>query len=234
MKKINRRNLIASSTITLGGALIASTAAANCDLTPKQALGPFYPEAHQDWEDNDLTGVDGSSDHGRADAMLLKGVVSVSRNGKCSVLKNARVEIWQTDDSGKYKHSGDEQQNPGARDPDFQYFGEAKTNDQGEYEFVTIVPGKYSGRTQHIHIRVVSDDRSLSLVTQLYFDRFKRNNSQDGIYVSLLKKGLAGLVTAPIQSVQGARQGDVKQECIFNLTLSGEGENNLGQLTPEL
>ncbi len=230
MSKISRRKWIAKSGATIGTGIISAKAlAATCNPTPAQGLGPFYPEAGQNWEDNDLTGVQGETDHAREDAMKLKGVITASIDGRCVLLPNARVEIWQTDDQGKYKHSGDEAQNPGDRDPNFQYFGESRTNEKGEYEFVTIVPGKYSGRTQHIHFRVVSEDRSLSLVTQLYFDRFRENNLNDGIYRSLRQQRTEQLVTAEIKTVSGS----IKNECVFDMNLQGRG-NSSRNATPSL
>ena len=59
---------------------------------------------------------------------------------------------------------------PGSRTDEERYLrGAQVTNDEGVAEFVTIVPGRYPGRTPHIHAKVHLDRRTV-LTTQLFFD----------------------------------------------------------------
>jgi len=76
------------------------------------------------------------------------------------------VEIWQTDVNGVYLHPGD----PGVenRDPNFQSYGEAMTDENGRYHFRTILPGLYEPRPRHIHVKVKLNGQEL-LTTQFYF-----------------------------------------------------------------
>jgi protocatechuate 3,4-dioxygenase beta subunit len=69
-------------------------------------------------------------------------------------------------------------------DHSFQYWGKILTNENGEYEFKTIVPGFYpadlqSGwyRPPHIHF-MVSATGYPQLVTQLYFKSDKIDNNE--------------------------------------------------------
>lgn len=48
--------------------------------------------------------------------------------------------------------------------------GDQLTDDDGKVQFRTIVPGWYTTRTIHIHLRVLDDENREALVTQLYFD----------------------------------------------------------------
>jgi len=74
----------------------------------------------------------------------------------------AVVEIWQCDAEGHYRHPGD-----GDRaDPAFQAFGRVAVDAQGGWQFRTIRPVAYSGRTPHIHVKVRRGSRTL-LTTQL-------------------------------------------------------------------
>lgn len=48
--------------------------------------------------------------------------------------------------------------------------GDQLTDDNGTVVFRTIIPGWYSSRTIHIHLRVLYDNGHKELITQLYFD----------------------------------------------------------------
>lgn len=76
------------------------------------------------------------------------------------------VEIWQTDEQGIYDHPGDRDSNN--RDRGFQFFGTSISNASGEYQFRTIIPGKYEPRPRHIHVKIRNAERII-LVTQIYF-----------------------------------------------------------------
>jgi protocatechuate 3,4-dioxygenase beta subunit len=62
----------------------------------------------------------------------------------------------------------------------FRLRGHQYTDAQGRYRLSTIVPGVYTGRTRHIHVRVQPAGGRV-LTTQLYFPGEKRNDS-DGLF----------------------------------------------------
>ncbi|MEX0609061.1 MAG: hypothetical protein WD016_05490 [Balneolaceae bacterium] len=78
-------------------------------------------------------------------------------------LAEALVDVWQADDAGEYDNESDE----------FKYRGRILTNDVGEYEFMSILPGRYLNgnqlRPRHIHFMVKAENH-MDLVTQLYFE----------------------------------------------------------------
>ncbi len=89
-------------------------------------------------------------------------------------VRNALVEIWQTNAGGRYRHEGD--QHPSPLDPNFTGAGRTLTDDDGRYEFVTIKPGSYpwqnhpnAWRPAHIHFSLFGRAFSSRLVTQMYF-----------------------------------------------------------------
>jgi protocatechuate 3,4-dioxygenase beta subunit len=89
-------------------------------------------------------------------------------------VRNALVEIWQTNAGGRYRHEGD--QHPSPLDPNFTGAGRTLTDDDGRYEFVTIKPGAYPWRNHpnawrpaHIHFSLFGRAFSSRLVTQMYF-----------------------------------------------------------------
>jgi protocatechuate 3,4-dioxygenase beta subunit len=76
-----------------------------------------------------------------------------------------RVEIWQCDASGRYRHPWA----PGSDrvDPHFAGFGSVNTGSDGAYVFKTLIPVPYGGRPPHIHVKLFHADREL-LTSQLY------------------------------------------------------------------
>lgn len=81
-------------------------------------------------------------------------------------LSGYTVEIWQVDANGIYDHPGDA--NTARRDPGFQSYGAAQTDENGLYAFRTIVPARYEPRPKHIHFKVKKDGVEV-LTSQFYF-----------------------------------------------------------------
>jgi len=87
---------------------------------------------------------------------------------------NSLVEIWQANAAGRYLHKWDQHDAP--LDPNFTGVGQAFTNENGQYRFVTIRPGAYpwrnhpnAWRPQHIHFSLFGPAFATRLVTQMYF-----------------------------------------------------------------
>lgn len=183
MSALSRRNLLKKTAIVAATPIVAKAALEQCGLTPAQTEGPFYPINDQADKDNDLTWVKGKTQRASGKVVILKGIV---RDDQCRPVKNALVEIWQACESGKYNHPGDP--NPAALDPNFQYWGRSITNDNGEYEFITIKPGHYQAtntwiRPAHIHMKVHRRGFE-ELTTQVYFSD-DPHNSRDRILQGL-------------------------------------------------
>ncbi len=169
---IRRRRII--SLATLAAACAAAPVGA-LTLTPPQTAGPFYPDIMPEDDDADLTRVHGSDRVALGEITELTGRV-LDASGR--PIAGARVEIWQCDANGRYRHSRER----GGREPDpgFQGFGHAVCDDDGGYRFRTIRPVPYPGRTPHIHYLVELPDGS-RLVTQLYVAG-DPGNAGDGLY----------------------------------------------------
>ena len=130
--------------------------------TPQDTLGPFYPPKWAGEIDNDLIAFAGKN-FAKGMLLALTGRV-LATNGK--PLAGAAVEIWQTDDTGKYRHPDDDGEGPAKRG--FQGFGRALADAEGRYSFRTIKPVLYSGRPPHVHFKVIAAGHR-DLVTQMYF-----------------------------------------------------------------
>jgi len=142
-----------------GFTLYSVAGIANATVTPRQSLGPFYPQKLPIDSDADLTFVDGQDGRATGQVTILSGRL-LDRNG--AGIRGARVEIWQCDAFGSYHHPRD----GGGVDPHFQGFGQTMTDRDGNYRFKTIKPVAYPGRAPHIHMKII--DGSRELVTQIY------------------------------------------------------------------
>lgn len=152
------------SVIALVAALVlAGTAwAASLAPTPEQTVGPFYPSVLPEDRDADLLVIKGRADRAQGTVLHLTGRVTDTSGAP---IADALVEIWQSDTYGRYLPPKDGA--PGQRDPNFQGYGQARTDAAGAYRFRTIRPVPYESRPPHIHFQV-THPRFRFLVTQMY------------------------------------------------------------------
>lgn len=148
----------------IAGALLSrpSMASTLFGPTPRQPAGPFYPVELPLDDDNDLAQVKGRAGVAQGRLSDLYGQV-LDLNGR--PVSGTRVEIWQCDANGRYRHPGDHGGKP--LDVNFQGHGQTTTDTEGRYRFRTIRPVPYPGRTPHIHMAVFAPGER-PFVTQVY------------------------------------------------------------------
>ena len=167
--------------------------------TAEVTEGPFHPYNSSNTlsaidpinRDNDLTRVKGATKPAQGMPLLLSGVV---RDLRGTPVEGVTVELWQTDGSGVYYHSGDSK--VAKRDPNFQFYGESVTGSDGAYSFRTIKPGLYSGRVRHFHFKVKRGEATL-LTSQFTFEDERADFSKDGVQRRLSGDALESTVIAP-------------------------------------
>lgn len=166
-----RRLLCGIATLPVSGLAVAAMA------TPAATEGPFYPPTAMRLTDvdNDLVGIAGEVRQAGGEVVTLGGRL-LDRSG--SPIAGGRVEIWQCDVKGRYLHRGDFGWS--SRDKAFQGFGHDISDADGSYSFRTIKPVPYSGRTPHIHVKVLVDNRE-RLTTQFYLPDHP-DNDNDWLY----------------------------------------------------
>jgi len=201
-----RRFALATVMAVVGHAASLPRAAEAADAlprTPQQTLGPFYPRSAAERPrevDADLLSLGGGAS-ARGVPIYLTGRAIDTRG---QPLAGATVEIWQCDANAVYHHpdGGAESE----RDPHFQGYGVATTNAKGEFEFRTIRPVPYPGRTAHIHIRVQSARGQLA--TQLYLPD-EPGNRRDFLYSRLSPQEQAALALrlVPTSATAALAQG---------------------------
>ena len=168
MSKYTRRTILKAGSVGATGLVLAANLAScqpidlavgaptleptpSCDdgdhePTEQNAEGPFYTPSTP--ERTVLVGVD---DPGTR--LLMTGRVV---NIQCQPIAGALLDFWHTDDAGDYDNEG------------FTFRGHQFADDEGNYRLETILPGIYTGRTRHIHVKVTSPSGS-TLTTQTYF-----------------------------------------------------------------
>jgi len=198
----SRRTFMARMLGALGLSAVTHPALAE-DLTPSATEGPFYPTPamRRADVDNDLVKIIGQVQEAGGEVMMLKGRIL---NADGAPLADHRVEIWQCDMNGKYLHSGDRQALE--FDAAFQGFGHDITGPDGSYQFRTIKPVTYPGRTPHIHVKVFNDTEEL-LTTQFYLDGHPANG-RDRIF-GRLSAADAAAVSMVFEAVDGVDQATV-------------------------
>lgn len=177
--QIGRRRVVAGLAAVTTAALLpqrrGALAAPGRVATPAQTEGPFYPT---DWSgdiDNDLVRVMGEAARAQGQVTHVVGRV-LDATG--AAVPGARVEIWQCDASGVYRHPRDMSASR-TRDEGFQGRGRTLAGADGAYSFRTIKPVAYPGRTPHIHFAIMAPGRE-PLVTQMYVAG-EPLNQRDGI-----------------------------------------------------
>ena len=171
--RLARRNLIHGS-LALAGTFsllgLQGRAENTLSPTPQQTPGPFYPLSFPQDSDNDLVHLSGHSGPAKGIVTRITGRI-LDPNGRS--ISGARVEIWQCDANGRYHYVQDSRADR-PRDDNFQGYGTTTTDLAGGYQFLTIRPVPYPGRTPHIHFAVFG--RGLErFVTQMYVAGEPRN-----------------------------------------------------------
>lgn len=173
--RLRRRVLYGMAALPVAG--FSSTALATTAATPSASEGPFYPPTHMRFDDadRDLVKIVDKLEQAGGEIVTLAGrILDVSGNP----MPGARIEIWQCDVNGRYLHRAD--QGAIARDAGFQGFGHDISGADGSYAFRTIKPVPYTGRTPHIHVKVLVGDRE-RLTTQFYLADHP-GNARDWLY----------------------------------------------------
>jgi len=87
---------------------------------------------------------------------------------ECRPLTGVWLDFWQADGRGNYDNTG------------FRLRGHQFTDATGRYTLETVMPGGYTGRTAHIHVKVRAEGKP-ELTTQIFFPGNPRN-TRDGIF----------------------------------------------------
>ncbi len=116
------------------------------DDTPPNDEGPFFTPNSPERASLLEPGIDG----------VFLTVTGFVYDETCVPLPGVLMDFWQCDKAGNYDNVG------------YILRGHQFTADDGSYALETIVPGHYTGRTLHIHLKVQAQNGPI-LTTQLFF-----------------------------------------------------------------
>ena len=143
--------------------LACSGGKTSADATIQLTEGPYYtpntPERSSLYED----GMPGTK-------LTITGYVY---DMDCQPVANAWLDFWQADAEGNYDNSG------------YTLRGHQYTDSNGRFELVTVVPGIYPGRTEHIHFKVQAPNGQ-AITSQLFFPGVAENETDRIFDPSLL------------------------------------------------
>ncbi|HET6846101.1 MAG TPA: hypothetical protein VFH29_04660 [Anaerolineales bacterium] len=151
----------ATSTATTSEAAVGTTAASGegrcippVEALPAMTEGPYFKAGSPERTSLIEPGVPG-------EPLSLSGFVY---DTQCNPQAGAQLDFWQADGNGVYDNAG------------YRLRGHQFTDAAGAYTLKTVVPGLYPGRTEHIHVKVAPQDRSV-LTTQLFFPNVAGNQT---------------------------------------------------------
>lgn len=148
------------------------------DQTPAQTEGPYFTPNSPERSDLVEAGIPGNR-------IRLTGHV-LDRH--CNPIPNALLDLWHCDGKGRYDNQG------------YRLRGHNFTDDRGFFEFRTVTPGLYPGRTRHFHVKVQAPGGDI-LTTQLYFPD-EPGNKSDRIFDESLLLRIDFPVTGPVASFE--------------------------------
>ncbi len=190
----------------------------DCQVTP--AVEPDYISLGQAETRNNLRRKEGAGIVANGVYTEINGVVL---DRFCVPVSNALVYLWQTDKAGHYKDYYVQRSEwdivDENYDENFAYSGTARTNNRGEFSFLTIFPGATAERAPHLKIKVAHSELG-ELETQFFFARHPRNKKDP-----LLQK------IAPNQRELLMMQGEPLDEKYqiqgrrYHLTITLDGQN---------
>lgn len=149
----------------------------HCRLTPADNT-PSYPGKSKIVQHNNLALPAGKSLFAAGQLIYITGRVY---DRDCVPLKDAVVEIWQTDTDGHFTHPDKGKfTNPY---PLFAGSGMAVADNEGKFAFISVFPGPYTIyynkrkriRAPHVSMRIMHDQFRRPYNVEMYFEGDARN-----------------------------------------------------------
>ena len=174
--------------------------------TAETTEGPFYPDKLPLDTDNDLLILNDGTTPAVGEITHLTGRVLTSSG---LAVRNAIVEIWQTDADGSYVHTGGRQEKK-PYDANFQGYGRFLSDAKGQYYFRTIKPVEYTlvgaHRCPHIHVAVSQSGRRI--FTSQFLINGHPANVGDGVVTRLDPKALQTILV-DFKPLPGSKLGEL-------------------------
>lgn len=160
----------------------------------------------------DIAGPEAAGERIRVEGVIF--------DGEGELVKDALLEVWQADASGRYASAEERGQN----EPGFRGWGRVITDfDDGTWSFDTIKPGPVEGpdgkmMAPHISLWIVARGINIGLSTRLYFSDESEANAADPILDMIEPAERRGTLVAQ------KADGDGPAVYRFDIRLQGDGE----------
>ena len=183
--------------------------------TASQTVGPFFHLGMAYLERDNFV-----AENVAGERIAVRGKVL---DGDGKGVPDAVLEIWQADPSGRYLSEMFPQN---SATPRFLGFGRVETDDNGDFRFTTIKPGRVpspAGSLQAPHLVVTLFSRGLlkALLTRLYFHD-EPANAEDEVLKLVPPERRATLMATPSSERGGTNvHGEVFD---WNIVMQGHGE----------
>jgi protocatechuate 3,4-dioxygenase beta subunit len=148
----------ATQALQATAAQAAPTCSSPAELTPAETEGPYFKANSPERASLLESGTTGTK-------LVLTGYVLTA---DCKPIAGALLDFWQADAQGNYDNAG------------YTMRGHQFTDANGAYKLETVIPGLYTGRTEHIHVKVQAPNGPI-LTSQLFFPGVQQNDS-DSIF----------------------------------------------------
>ena len=129
------------------GKILTAQEKKNCGITAEVTEGPYYVSGTAGLANGHLNYSILPGERLEISGFVYEGL------GTTKPVSNAKIEIWHSDNAGSYHPNGNGKASSYTT-ADMALRGFILTGADGSYNFDTIYPGEYSGRTRHIHIKI--------------------------------------------------------------------------------
>ncbi|WP_428313346.1 protocatechuate 3,4-dioxygenase subunit alpha [Hydrocarboniphaga sp.] len=160
--------------------------------TPSQTVGPYFRIGVEPLYRDDIAGPEALGER--------IGISGSIRDGDGVPVSDAFIEIWQADAAGVYRHSEDPR--AAAANSAFGGFGRVAMDEQGQFRFSTIKPGRVpgaDGQPQAPHLSVLIYMRGIlkPVLTRIYFGDEAQANERDPVLALVPVTRRATLIATP-------------------------------------
>lgn len=160
-------------------------------ITPSQTVGPYVHIGLT------LEGSEKMAPEGASGAILVTFAII---DGDGAPISDAMVELWQTDQQGRYNSVLDPRVGDSATADGFRGLGRGMAGAEGTVTFTTVYPGAlvaegHDSEAPHLKVGVFARGMLERLYTRLYFPENPEANATDPV-LALVDEGRRGLLIA--------------------------------------
>jgi protocatechuate 3,4-dioxygenase beta subunit len=203
-----------------GGSGTTSTTTGTCAVTPEGEIGPYFADDSATGfnRSNIVANIDGTEP--QTGIPLTLSVTVLDSEKDCAAYVGAQIDIWHCNAAGVYSDQASESTSTKSWLRGYQI-----TDANGQVTFVTVIPGWYSGRTTHIHLRVRSSYSEASSTsdgtntTQVFFDQ---------TFIDSLATSVAPYDTEGTNPTTNAGDRVYAQQTLGEMQMTLTGDNTSG------